>query len=526
LDMVLARVDDDAGNMLPTDLHVRKTIPELEHECQQSGINIYAELLLKRYTEQLQIMSREELEDEGLVDSLYCETLRKLLIADDRQELERELAEQMQNGPSYQKVQVRLHRAKKRSAGETLPDSPVDHDSFLGKCYPQFAKIAFDPDVPAKPRGVKYKGKKRIGGTPDAPCWAYLEQRVEQLLSIDKKEALRKIFQQYEETPLPEYSDVWAQLLLIPRQMASNKKVEVKVATELKTMQDELENVRGPNKFIEQLQREQIQKRIRNLKQGQLRPGPMHRVDGHKTWITHDDLLDYYNFFKIKKEFKNALQEEVAREHEQNPPQMYLHQSYQDLREECLRRGIKFPLDDPVFRDYESRLIRQLQFSRGLELYHVATEDMCKDMLDGSEYQQQLIDMLKKADRQSYRQQILKEKLHKFLFCVPSEWLYTQAQRFKISVFTPQILVPQLLDAMTTATELHQLQANLFQNADVSELNIMRLCLQHAPGDDLSAKISCLQNIDSGQDKKWLNMCITDIKGRERTRKTRGLTGQ
>eukprot|EP01047_Picozoa_sp_COSAG01_P014259 COSAG01_NODE_691_length_14217_cov_7.862658_5_plen_459_part_00 len=239
----------------------------------------------------------------------------------------------------------------------------------------------------------------------------------------------------------------------------------------------------------------------------------MHRVDGHKTWITHDDLWDYYRFFKIKKEFKNALQEEVAREHEQNPPQMYLHQSYQDLREECLRRGIKFPLDDPVFRDYESRLIRQLQFSRGLELYHVATEDMCKDIRDGPEYHQQLLDMLQKAQSKSRCQQIFEDKLNQFLLCVPSEWLYTQAQCFKISVFTPLILVPQLLRAMTTATELDQIQASLFRNADVSDVNIMRLCLQYAPGDNLSAKISCLQNIDSGQDKKWLNMCITDIVG-------------
>jgi hypothetical protein len=58
-----------------------------------------------------------------------------------------------------------------------------------------------------------------------------------------------------------------------------------------------------------------------------------------------------------------------------------------------------------------------------------------------------------------------------------------------------------------------QIQASLFQNADVSDVNIMRLCLQYAPGDDLSAKIGALKAIDSSQPNTCLHLCISDILG-------------
>ena len=83
-----------------------------------------------------------------------------------------------------------------------------------------------------------------------------------------------------------------------------------------------------------------------------------------------------YTILTTKKDFAKRLQELVEASHAEDPPALYLRHSCKDLREECLRRGIEFPMDDPVFRDYESRLIDQLQISRGLQLHHVLIQPL------------------------------------------------------------------------------------------------------------------------------------------------------
>ena len=179
-----------------------------------------------------------------------------------------------------------------------------------------------------------------------------------------------------------------------------------------------------------------------------------------------------------------------------------------------MERGIKFDLTNTVFRDYEIRLIDQLQLFQCLDLSNVATEEMCKDKnipLDGPDYRTQLLDMLSKVKIMSCRQNILHQRMHDFLLCVPNQWLHKKAIDLEESAHEPRaILVPKLLRKMTTTA-----QTDLIQNEDISELNTIRLGIKYAPMDDFPAKISFLENIVSGQhdDTKLSNMCIHSIIG-------------
>jgi hypothetical protein len=359
------------------------------------------------------------------------------------------------------------------------------------------------------------------------PPWAHPERQLEKFLPKEQRNVLQHLFNKYEE--MPPIQDVWEEVQRHPKQMDRNRKIKEKEATEIENakLQDSLQPKRPKpsscNTIYDAIREkdstrhertcvEELRKgRVKDKKTGRY----MHkdRLSEWKRWIGQPLFQLAYTIFTTKKDFAKRLQEEVESSHAEHPPALYLRHSCHDLREECLKRGIEFPLDDPVFRDYESRLIDQLQISRGLELHRVATEDMCKDIRDGPEYHQQLLDMLQKAQSKSRCQQIFEDKLNQFLLCVPSDWLYTQAQRFKILEFNRQSIVPQLLRAMTTATELDKIQASLFRNADVSDVNIMRLCLQYAPGDDLSAKIGALKDINPSQPNKCLHLCISDILG-------------